>query len=170
MAEHFAARLRQTNLVNKTYFGNKLRSFNKQITFNKTNHLKVKKKLNSLITKYYIFFLGRIYFISNEGSQNTFVYQPTLDALELEKYKRTDYVLSWKSKRVFNSKPKPLYAAFLDSIKPSGYRIKIKFDKEPLAVEQNNYLSKIANVCIVYHLDAWSKSPTNNFKFKYCLF
>ena len=26
-----------------------------------------------------IFFLGRMYFTSNDGSQNTFVYQPTLD-------------------------------------------------------------------------------------------
>ena len=31
----------------------------------------------------------------------------------------------------------------------------IKFDKDPLAVEQNNYLSKIVTVYIVYDLDAW---------------
>ena len=36
----------------------------------------------------------------------TFVYQPTLDALELKKDKRTDYVLSWKSKQIFNFKHK----------------------------------------------------------------
>ena len=45
----------------------------------------------------------------------------------------------------------------------------IKFDKDPLAVEQNHYFSKIANVCIVYDLDAWPKSPTYNLKFKNCL-
>ena len=38
----------------------------------------------------------------------TFVYQPTLDALELKKDKGTDYVLSWKSKQIFNFKHKPL--------------------------------------------------------------
>ena len=46
----------------------------------------------------------------------------------------------------------------------------IKFDKDPLAVEQNNYASRIVNVSIVYDLDAWPRNPTNNFKFKNCLF
>ena len=44
----------------------------------------------------------------------------------------------------------------------------IKFDKVPLSVQQNNYASTI--VYIVYDLDAWPKNPTNNFKFKNCLF
>ena len=46
----------------------------------------------------------------------------------------------------------------------------IKFDKDPLAVEQNNYLSKIANVYFVYDVDAWPRNPTKNFKFKKSLF
>ena len=46
----------------------------------------------------------------------------------------------------------------------------VKFDKDPLAVEQNNYVSKIVNVYIVFDLDAWPRNPTNNFKFKKCLF
>ena len=46
-------------------------------------------------------------------------------------------------RKYFNSKLKPLYTAFLNSIKHSKYRIGIKFDKDHLAVEQNNYLSKI---------------------------
>ena len=50
------------------------------------------------------------------------------------------------------------------------YRIRINFDKDPLAIEQNNYLGKIENVYIVYDLDAWSQDPTNNFKFKNWLF
>ena len=49
-----------------------------------------------------------MYFISNGGSQNMFVYQPTLDKLELKKNKGTDYVLSWKSNGIYNSKLKPL--------------------------------------------------------------
>ena len=59
-AEHFAARLKHVNCVNKTDFDNILKSFNKRIASNKTNHLEVQKKLNSLITKNYNFFLGRI--------------------------------------------------------------------------------------------------------------
>ena len=40
--------------------------------------------------------------------------------------------------------------------------MRIKFDKDPLAVEQNNYLTKIMNVYIVYVLDASQKNPANN--------
>ena len=71
---------------------------------------------------------------------------------------------------VCDSKLKSLYTAFLHNIKRSGYRTGIKFDKDALAVEQDNYLTKIANVCIVYDLDAWRRNPTNCFKFKNCLF
>ena len=46
----------------------------------------------------------------------------------------------------------------------------IKFDKGPLAVEQNNCLTKIVNIYISYKLNAWLRNPTNNFKFKNCLF
>ena len=38
----------------------------------------------------------------------------------------------------------------------------IKFDKDRLAVEQNNYLTKILNVYIVYDLDAWPNIPLRN--------
>ena len=46
----------------------------------------------------------------------------------------------------------------------------IKFDKDPLLVEQNNYASKIINIYIFYELDAFPRNRTNNFKFKNCLF
>ena len=39
-------------------------------------------------------------------------------------------------KGVFNSKLKPLYTGFVYSITLSKYRIGIKFDKVPLALEQ----------------------------------
>ena len=54
----------------------------------------------------------------------------------------------------------------MNSIKRSEYRIGIKFDKDLLTVGQNNYLTKIVNVCIVYDLDAWPRNPINNLKFK----
>ena len=111
-----------------------------------------------------------MYFTTNDESQNTFVYQPTLNTLELRKDKGTHYILGWKSKGVYNSKLKPLYTAFLHGIKLFGYKIGIKFDNDALAVEQNNYLSKFVNVYIAYDLDAWPRNPTNNFKFKNCLF
>ena len=164
--ENSEATLKQADSVNKTDFDNTLTGFNRHITSNKTKHLELQKKLNSLITKYYNFFFSRISFTSNDGSQNTFVYQPTLDTLELKKDKRNYYVLSWKSKEVLNSKLKPLYTAFIHSIKLSEYRTGTKFDRDPLAVEQNNYLIKIVNVYIIYDLDAWPTNPPNNFNFK----
>ena len=68
-AENFTARLKQANLVIKTDFDNKITSFNRKINSNKTKYLEVQKKLNSLITKDYNFFLGKIYFTSNDRSQ-----------------------------------------------------------------------------------------------------
>ena len=62
------------------------------------------------------------------------------------KNKGTDYILGWKSKGVNASKFKPLYTPFLHSIKLSGYRIRIEFDKDPLALEQNNYLTKTVKI------------------------
>ena len=84
-----------------TDVNNKLASFNKPITANKAKHLEVQKKLNSLITKYHNFFLGRIYFTSNDGSQNTFVYQPKLNILEFKKDKGAVYFFRTKSEEVF---------------------------------------------------------------------
>ena len=55
--------------MNKPEFDNKVTSFNRRITSNKTKHLAVQKKLDSLITKDYNLFLGRIYFKSNDESQ-----------------------------------------------------------------------------------------------------
>ena len=73
--------------MRKTGFDNKLISFNRKITSNKTEHLEVIKKLISLTTKDN-FPLNRMYFTSNDGPQNTFVYQTTLDTLELKKKQR----------------------------------------------------------------------------------
>ena len=58
----------------------------------------------------------------------------------------------------------------MHSIKLSGYRIGIKLDKDPLAIEQNNYLTKIANVYIVYDLDSQPRNPASNLKFKNSIF
>ena len=73
-AEVFTAK--QVDLEKKTNFDNKLASFNRRITSNKTKHLEVQEKLNSLIAKDYYFFQVEFVFTSNDGSQNAFVYQP----------------------------------------------------------------------------------------------
>ena len=48
--------------------------------------------------------------------------------------------------------------------------MRIKFDKDPLAVKQKNYLTKIVNDYISYELNGWLRNPTNNFKFQNWLF
>ena len=63
-----------------------------------------------------------------------------------------------------------MYTGFLHSIKLSGYRMGIKLDKDPLAVEQNNYTTKIETAYFVYDSDTQPRSSINNFKFKNCLF
>ena len=91
-----------------------------------------------------------MYFTSNDESENKYFYQSTLDTLELKNDKGTDYVLSWKLNGPFNSRLKTFYTAFLHSIKLFEYRMRIKFDKEPLALEKKNYFTKIVNAFIVY--------------------
>ena len=59
-AENFTVRLKQTNLVTETDFDENLTDFNRKITSNKTKHLEVEKKLNSLITKDYNIFYAEI--------------------------------------------------------------------------------------------------------------
>ena len=52
----------------------------------------------------------------------------------------------------------------MHSIKPSGYRMKIRFDKDLLAAEQINYFTKFVNVFIVYDLDNCDlEIPLRNF-------
>ena len=46
------------------------------------------------------------------------------------------------------SKSKRVYSSTLGE-KHSGYRMRIKFYEDPLAVEQNNYLTKLVNVSII---------------------
>ena len=53
---------------------------------------------------------------------------------------------------MYGSKFKPFYTAFLHSIKLSGYKVGIKLDKNTLAVERNNYETKIVNAYIAYEL------------------
>ena len=53
-----------------------------------------------------------------------------------------------------------LYIAFLHSRKPSRYKMRIKFNKDLLDVEQNNYLIKVVNV------DNWPKFLLRNFTTK----
>ena len=92
-----------------------------------------------------------------------FVYQSTFNMLELKEDKSTEYVIGWKYKEVYNSKLIASHGAFLPNIKYFRNKIGIQFNNTPLVVEQNNYATKIVNVCIVYDLDNWLKILLRNF-------
>ena len=55
-----------------------------------------------------MFFLGKFFF-GDDGFQNTSVYQPTLNTLEIKGDKGIINILSWKSKGMYASNLKPLY-------------------------------------------------------------
>ena len=97
------------------------------------------------------------------------VYEPTLDVLGLKKTRALIIFLVGNQRRC-TSELKPLYTDFLHSIKLSEYRIGIKFDKDPLTTEQNNYETKIVNAYIVLELDTRPNYPLNNFRLNNFLF
>ena len=80
--------------------------------------------------------------------------------------KDTEYVIGWKSKGVYNSKFIELHGAFLPNVENFGNEIGAHFNSTPLVIQQNNYPTKIVNVCIVHDLDNWPKNPLRNFSLK----
>ena len=99
-----------------------------------------------------------------------FVYQPIFSMLQLQKDKGTYYILSWNSEGLYSSTLSPQYTYFLHSMKLFGYKIGIKFVKDPLLVEQSKNTTDIVNAYIVYELDAWPRNRLDHFTLKNCLF
>ena len=58
----------------------------------------------------------------------------------------------------------------MHTTKLSGYKKWLKLNKDPLAVEKNNYATKIVNAYIVYDLDASPRNYLNNFRSKNCFY
>ena len=111
-----------------------------------------------------------MYFLTDDSLQNMFFYQPALSTLQLQKYKGIDYIHTWKSKWLYNFTLSAKNNHFLHSIIFSCDKVRIKFEKDFLAVLQTNYATKIVNVYIVYELNTWPQNSLNNFTLKDCLF
>ena len=90
--------------------------------------------------------------------------------LELKIDKRTDYIISWKSKGLYNSKLIALHGAFLPNVKHFGVKIGRQLNNTPLVIEEINYASGIVYADIVYDLDNWPKNPLRNFTLNNFLF
>ena len=90
--------------------------------------------------------------------------------IKVKKGKGTNYVFSLRKEDVYTSKLKPLYTVFLQSIKLSGYKMRTHFSEDPLALEQNNYTTKIVNAYILYGLKNRPNNPLRYFTFKISCF
>ena len=103
-ADVFNATLAQANLVDKTKFDNTVSSLNNEITVNKTKKQSIENELNKLKNFDPSYFISKSHF-DEDGTQNYLVFQP------LNKYFKvitnTDYVSSWKSKRLSAETIKP---------------------------------------------------------------
>ena len=61
----------------------------------------------------------------------------------------TEYVIAWKSKRLFRTELYLLHNDFLPEVRRFGYKIGTQFSKIPLVIDKNNYVIKIVDVYCV---------------------
>ena len=137
-SEIFDTKIKQKELVKKSNINNlvKISDLNAKLTTLATKaELKAEQdKIVELQTDDLSCFLGKNLF-GDRCFQNIFVYQPTLNTLELKDNKGTNYVIGWKSKGVYTSKFIPLCTASFHSIKVSGCKIVIKVSTCIVAME-----------------------------------
>ena len=88
--------------------------------------------------------------------------------MKLRNDKGTEYIISWISKGLYNSKLIALNGAFLPNVNYFRDNIGIQFNNTPLVIEQNNYTTRIVNVYIVFNLDNRPKNHLRNFTLKNC--
>ena len=95
----FNTRIAQANLVTKTDFDAKLSSLNRKINSNKTKHLVVNNDFS--------YYHGKNYF-DEDGALNYYVFQPLFKYLEVAHVGNNTYILSWKSRGLYNTKIKAI--------------------------------------------------------------
>ena len=160
-ADVFNARLAQANLITKTDFDAKLRRLDRKITENKSKNLLAENELNKLKTFDSSYFIGKSHF-EEDGTQNRLVFQP------IHKYFKvidnTDYVSSWKSKRLSAESIKPPKTSN-NSLTPAvsyyGTKARVKFTGSCLKPKISYTHGKVVNIYIVYELSA-SSSHNND--------
>ena len=126
----------------------------------------ISNKIKGILSKYYSYFLGRLYFTSNDGSQMMLIYQTTFTTINT----RTEYIISWRSKGLYTTKLTPINTDILPNIVYFNRKIALKLNSTPLILDRNSYIAKILNVYIVFDLDYWQKDPVRSFTQKSCLF
>ena len=118
------------------------------------------------------YFIGKSYF-EEDGTQNYLVFQPISRYFKVNTITNTDYILSWKSKRLSPESIKPP-ATSDNSLTPelSYYdtKTRLKFTESCLQQSKISYThSTRVNIYIVYKLGV-SSSHNNDPTLKNCLF
>ena len=132
-------------------------SLNRKITQNKTKHLLVEIELNKLKTFDSSYLIGKSHFYE-DGNQNDLVFQTINKYFKL--ITNTDYVSSWKSKKLSSESIKPLTTSD-NSLTPAlnyyGTKTRVQFTGSCLKQSKISYThGKVENVYIVYELGASS--------------
>ena len=81
-------------------------NLNRKITANKTKHLLIENESNKLKTFDSSYFLDKSHF-EEDGTQNYLVFQSIIRYFKVNRITNTDYVSSWKSKRLSAESTKP---------------------------------------------------------------
>ena len=126
--------------------------------------------MNKLKTFDSSYFIGKNHF-GEDGTQNYFVFQPIIRYFKV--ITNTDYISSWKSKRLSAESIKPPTTSD-NSLNPAlnyyGTKTRVKFTGSCLKQSKISYThGKIVNIYIVYELGA-SSSNDNDPTLKNCLF
>ena len=139
-------------------------SLNRKTTENKTKNVLVKNELNKLKTFDSSYFIGKSHF-KEDGTQHYLVFQP------INKYFKvitnTDYVSSWKSKRLSSESikaPTKSDNSLTPALNYDGTKTRVKFTGSCLKQSQILYThrkGKVVNIYIVYELGA-SSSHNND--------
>ena len=136
-----------------------LNCINRKITSNKSKRLLIDNELKKLKTFDASYFIGKSYFVDNDGTENYSVFQPTHRYFKVNgNNKYIEYVLSRRSTGLSNESIKAI-ATSDNSHNPSlshyDSKIKVKFTGSCLKQPKLTYThGKVVNVCIVYELDA----------------
>ena len=165
-AENFAARLKQANLVTKTDFDDKLKSFNQKTNSKKTKHFLVENELKDY--KHLIHFKRHF---EEDGTQNYLVFQPMYRYFK--RVVNSDFILEWKSKGLSDESIKSPSAPhnFLNlSLNYLGTKLRVRFNGSCLKQDKITYTKRnIINIYIVYEINK-NDNTSSDLALENCLF
>ena len=160
-------------MIAETDFDAKLSGLNRKINESKSKHLLVENELNKLKTFYPSYFRGKNYF-DEDGTQNSYIFQPISKYLKLAYVNDINYILSWKSRGLNDIK--------IESMKTNNYLLNPRmdhYDMSKIRMKFNgSFLNRfpptilhgyIVNIYIVYEITS-DYSSINYPTLENCLF